>query len=173
MVPAVKPSAEGSSPSRPFNSPLECGFRMLFILEASGGKSADLQRLISYDYLLVHSGDVADGPDSLHPSVPYRGSELLVKREVLSAGLNQMFARELITKTFDTSGILYRATELTSAFVVLLKTRYAGDLRLRSRWVIERFGGMLDAELNSYMSSNVGRWGAEFERLSAIKDLEL
>ncbi|WP_245517167.1 MULTISPECIES: ABC-three component system middle component 2 [unclassified Mesorhizobium] len=172
MVPAMNPHAEGSSPSRPYNSPLECGLRMLFVLEASG-KPADLQRLISYDYLLVHSGDVADGPESLHPSVPYRGSELLVKREVLSAGLNQMFARELIAKTFDTSGILYRATELTSAFVALLKTHYAEDLRQRSIWVIDKFGGMQDAELNSLMSSNVGRWGAEFERLSAIKDLEL
>jgi hypothetical protein len=165
MVPAVKPGAEGSSPSRPFNSPLECGFRMLFVLDASRGKPADLQRLISYDYLLVHSGDVADGPESLHPPVPYRGSELLVKREVLSAGLNQMFARELIAKTFDRTGILYHATELTSAFV--------DDLRLRSKWLIEKFDGMRDAELNSYVSSNVGRWGAEFERLSAIKDLEL
>ena len=173
MVPAVKLGAEGSSPSRPFNSPLECGFRMLFVLDASGRKPADLQRLISYDYLLVHSGDVGDGPESLHPPVPYRGSELLVKREVLSAGLNQMFARELIAKIFDRTGILYHATELTSAFVALLKTRYADDLRLRSKWLIERFDGMLDAELNSYVSSNVGRWGAEFERLSAIKDLEL
>jgi len=169
----VNPEAESSPPSRPFNSPLECGLRMLFVLEASGGKPADLQRLISYDYLMVHSGDVADGPVSLHPSVPYRGSELLVRRELLSAGLNQMFARELIAKTFDMSGILYRATKLTSAFVALLKTRYADDLRHRSIWVVNRFGRMQDAELDSFMSSNVGRWGAEFERLSAIKDLEL
>lgn len=173
MVSVVSPDAEPSTRSRPFNSPLECGLRMLFVLEASGGKPADLQRLISYDYLLVHSGDVADGPTSLHPSVPYRGSELLIKRDILNAGLNQMFARELIAKTFDTSGILYRATELTSAFVALLKSRYADDLRQRSVWVIDKFGTMLDRELDTFMSSNVGRWGAEFERLSAIKDLEL
>ncbi|WP_206072851.1 ABC-three component system middle component 2 [Mesorhizobium temperatum] len=173
MVSVVNPHVEGSRPSRPFNSPMECGLRMLFVLEASSGRPADLQRLISYDYLLVHSGDVAGGPESLHPSVPYRGSELLVKREVLSAGLNQMFARELIAKTFDISGILYVATELTSAFIALLKTRYANDLRQRSTWVIDKFGGMPDAELDSFMSSNVGRWGAEFERLAAIKDLEL
>lgn len=158
---------------RPFNSPLECGLRMLFLLDAAAGKASDLQRLISYDYLLVHSGDVADGPKSLHPSVPFRGTELLVKRELLSAGLNQMFSRELIVKTFDTSGILFSSTKLTSAFVALLKSDYSDALRTRSVWVIQRFGTMDDSNLSTFMADNIGRWGAEFERLTAIKDLEL
>jgi len=38
---------------RPFNSPLECGLRMLFMLNAANGQPADLQRLISYDYPLA------------------------------------------------------------------------------------------------------------------------
>lgn len=158
---------------RPFNSPLECGLRMLFVLDAALGKESDLQRLISYDYLLVHSGDVAHGPESLHPSVPFRGTEWLVKRDLLSAGLNQMFSRELIRKNFKKSGILYCATNLTTAFTGLLKSEYSNALRVRSKWLIKHFGAMEDAELSSFMTANVGRWGAEFERLTAIKDLEL
>jgi len=65
-------------PPRLFNTPLECGFRMLFLLHAAGPKARDLQRLISCDYLLVHSGDASGGPTSLHPAVPFRGSEWLV-----------------------------------------------------------------------------------------------
>jgi hypothetical protein len=147
--------------------------RILFVLDAAAGRPSDLQRLISYDYLLVHSGDVADGPSSLHPSVPFRGTELLIKRDLLNAGLNQMFARELIAKSFDTSGILYRGTGLTSAFIKLLKSNYSNELRTRSKWLVSRFGSMSDAELISFMTDNVGRWGAEFERLAAIRDLEL
>ena len=79
---------------RPFNTPLECGLRMLFVLNAAGERRSDLQRLVSYDYLLVHSGDVDDGPESLHPPVPFRGTEVLVKRGLISAGLNQMFSRD-------------------------------------------------------------------------------
>jgi hypothetical protein len=122
---------------------------------------------------LLHSGDVPNGPSSLHPSVPFRSAELLIKRELLSSGLNQMFSRELLEKTFDLSGILYRATKLTSAFVALLKTDYAKRIRARSEWVIDRFGAMDDAELSAFMTANIGRWGAEFERLTAINDLEL
>jgi ABC-3C biological conflict system middle component len=143
------------------------------MLDAAHERPSDLQRLISYDYLLLHSGDVPDGPTSLHPSVPFRGTEWLVKRELVSAGLNQMFSRELLDKTFDTSGILYRATKLTSAFVSLLKTDYSEALRVRATWVMRRFGAMEDIDLSAFMSANIGRWGAEFEHLSAINDLEL
>ncbi|PZR92613.1 MAG: hypothetical protein DI537_12655 [Stutzerimonas stutzeri] len=158
---------------RPFNSPLECGLRLLFVLNAAGGAPFDLQRLVSYDYLLVHSGDVPGGPPSLHPPVPFRGTELLVRRDLLQLGLNQMFARELLQKTFDTMGITYRATPLTLAFLDLMQTGYADALRERSAWLIARFQHFDDRALQSYMSENIGRWGAEFDRLTAINDLEL
>ncbi|WP_373622197.1 ABC-three component system middle component 2 [Methylobacterium sp. OAE515] len=164
---------ERSQHKRPFNSPLECGLRLLFVLAAAGEHACDLQRLVSYDYLMVHSGDVPGGPKSLHPAVPFRGSELLVKRDVLQVGLNQMFSRELLEKKFDTQGITYRANDLTGAFVGLMKTVYANALRDRAAWVIKRFHVLDDGALKQYMSENIGRWGAEFERLSAIKDLEL
>jgi hypothetical protein len=166
-------SAALSRGVRPFNTPLECGLRLLFVLHAAKEDAADLQRLVSYDYLLVHSGDVASGPDSLHPAVPFRGSELLVKRDLIRAGLNQMFSRELLQKSFSTAGITYRANELTGAFIMLMNSEYATALRLRADWVIRQFGSLHDSELAQFMSENVGRWGAEFERLTAAADLEL
>nr|WP_245454613.1 ABC-three component system middle component 2 [Bradyrhizobium sp. RP6] len=96
-----------------------------------------------------------------------------MKRDVISAGLDEMFSRELLQKTFDASGILYCATELTAAFIALLKTDYATSLRERADWVIKKFGEMQDEELSRFMTNNVGRWGAEFDRLTAVNDLEL
>ena len=165
--------SEFSHQVRPFNTPLECGLRMLFVLNACNDRMADLQRLICYDYLLVHSGDVPGGPASLHPAVPFRGSELLVKRDLVHAGLNEMHSRELLEKLFDETGIAYRASELTDKFLALLKTVYASALRERAAWLSERFGNLEDDELASFMSENIGRWGGEFDRLSALVDLEL
>jgi len=156
-----------------FNTPLECGLRLLFVLNAKQPAKCDLQRLISYDYLLVHSGDVNDSPDSLHPAVPFRGSEWLVKRDVVRAGLDLMFSRELIAKLLDSDGLSYAGNALTKAFVALLKTDYAKELATRAEWVVARFGGMNDRELEDFMTLNIGRWGAEFESLAAIGDLEL
>ena len=160
-------------PARLFNGALEYGLRLLFVLDAANSEQADLQRLISYDYLLVHSGDVEDGPPSLHPAVPFRGSELLVKRDLVRSGLDLMFARELVEKRLTEQGIVYGGSQMTRAFLDLLKTPYAVNLRGRAQWVIERFAHLTDQALNSFMSENIGVWGAEFEHLAALRDLEL
>ena len=158
---------------RPFNSAIEYGLRILFLLEAAGEHGADVQRLVAYDYLLVHSGDVDGGPPSLHPAVPFRGTEMLVKRELINAGLVHLLARELLKKTFDINGISYYSTPLTRAFSELLKSEYAYALRERSKWVVDKFGHKTDVELMEFMSNNVGRWGAEFDRQTALNNLEL
>lgn len=159
--------------ARPFNTPFESGLRLLFALDRARGSSFDLQRLVSYDYLLVHSGDVKDGPASLHPAVPFRGSELLVKRDLVRAGLDSMFSKELLEKKFERTGICFRATALTSAFLKLLTSSYASSLRIRAEWVVTRFADYSDEKLESFMTANIGRWGAEFDRLTIIKELEL
>jgi hypothetical protein len=158
---------------RPFNSALECGLRTLFILNASQNAPMDLQRLIAYDYLLVHSGDIENGPASLHPAVPYRGTELLVKRKMVQAGLNQMIAKELIQIDFTPEGFLYGPTALTGAFINLLKSPYAAELKARAGWLCDYFHEYSDRELDAYITQNIGRWGAEFETLTAIDSLEL
>lgn len=160
-------------PARPFNTPIEAGLRLLFALDEANGEAFDLQRLVSYDYLLVHSGDVEGGPASLHAAVPFRGGELLVKRGLVIAGLDAMFAKELLEKKFEPTGICYRATSLTGAFLKLLVSDYASSLRARSAWVVSHFATYTDKMLEDYMTQNVGRWGAEFDRLTAIKELEL
>ncbi|WP_406868081.1 ABC-three component system middle component 2 [Paraburkholderia fungorum] len=158
---------------RPFNSVLEYGFRTLFVLNAARGHGMDLARLVSYDYLLVHSGDVDAGPASLHPAMPHRGTELLVKRNVIHAGLTQMLGKELIEIDFAPQGFLYRATDMTDAFIKLLKSAYARELVARAEWIVGQFGGYSDQELETFMAQNLGRWGSEFESLTAVDSLEL
>jgi hypothetical protein len=158
---------------RPFNTPLECGLRLLFVLAATAPRGADLQRLISYDYLLVHSGDVPHGPESLHPAVPFRGAEWLVRRDVVARGLDLMFARELVSKKFMPEGILYAGNDLSQSFLRLLNTVYARELAVRASWIAGRFAPLTDDSLTMFMIENVGRWGAEFDRLTALRDLEL
>ena len=161
-----------SSP-RLFNTPLECGFRLLFVLSATRPHAHDLQRLVSYDYLLVHSGDVKSGPPSLHPAVPHRGSEWIIKRDLVDTGLRLVFARDLINKTLSVRGITYSGTDMTKAFVDLMSSGYAEELRRRAAWIVEEFSATTDGELQAFMSERVGQWGAEFERLAALSDFDL
>src|SRR5579862_5090182 len=79
-----------------FNTPLECGLRCAALLLATYPSTCDLQRLVQYEYLLVHSGDVRQGPPSLHPAAPHRSGELLVRRALIERGILFMMSRQVV-----------------------------------------------------------------------------
>lgn len=164
----------------PFNSPVECGVRSLTLLQAVFPKACDLARLVVYDYLLVHSGDVSNEslaeigvasevPESLHPATPNRSGELLVRREMIRAGLELMMKRGLVIPKFGSDGITYAATGLTSAFIAVLESGYTRDLVSRAEWVASAFGGMGDNELATFAISHLRDWGGEFMNESLLR----
>src|SRR4051794_38949553 len=93
-----------------FNSPLEAGTRAVAVLAAAYPRAFDLQRLIAFDHLLVHTGDIG-GPASLHPPVPLRSAELLVRRKLVERALLLMMTRDLIGRQVGSDGIRYIAGE--------------------------------------------------------------
>ena len=167
-----KPDCVGAlSKEITFNSPLECGLRALILLEASGQQNGcDLQRLVFYDYLLVHSGDVPDGPPSVHPPTPLRSGEALVRRQWFERGLLLMLSRELIGRNFSDTGISYASTDITSPFLAYLEEPYTAQLRERAEWVVSQFGEQSDADLVTFFKVNLDRWGGEFIYNEAIEE---
>src|SRR4051812_37088095 len=91
----------------PFNSALETGIRSVGVLVAAYPRAFDLQHLVAFDHLVVHTGDVG-GPSSLHPELPMRSAELLVRRELVERGLLLMMTRDLVEREAEASGIYYR-----------------------------------------------------------------
>ncbi|MFY1959003.1 ABC-three component system middle component 2 [Achromobacter xylosoxidans] len=59
---------------------------MVYLLQALAPYGADLQKLVLLDYAIVYSEDL-DGPSSLHTPIPYRGTELMSRRELIEQGL--------------------------------------------------------------------------------------
>lgn len=156
----------------PFNSPVETGLRMLVLLEAADPAICDLGRLVVYDYLLVHSDDVPDGPKSLHPRTPHRSGEMLVRRQMIMNGLLLMVSRELATVTYGEQGIGYKSTELTGPFLDHLKSGYARELRQRARWVADTFGGYTNETLVEFAMSHLSDWGGELVNESLLRRKE-
>lgn len=153
-----------------FNTPLETGLRSAALLLAAYPSYCDLQRLVQYDYLLVHSGDVDDGPPSLHPATPHRSGELLVRRFLVEQGLDFMSKREVVEKVFTESGIVFIAGEYAFLFIDSLTTSYAKLLRDRAEWVIARFQSLSNLELDTLMRQHWSVWGSEFTREYLIRE---
>lgn len=144
-----------------FNSALETGVRSLVILAANFPNALDLQRLVDFDYLVVHSGDV-DGPESLHPPLPMREGELLVRRKFIESGLSLMMSRGLITRIAGAEGIVYQASDYAKPFVDSLATPYMHLLMERANWIATTFGNMDTTELHKLINSFFDKWTTQF-----------
>lgn len=145
-----------------FNSPLEAGIRAVALLVDAYPKSFDLYRLVAFDYLVVHTGDVG-GPPSLHPQLPLRTTELLVRRKIIESGLLLMMSRGLIERIADKNGIVYSAGEIADTFLSSLTSSYLKELRQCSNWVIRNYGDMNDSEFKLTFSRFFEQWIEEFQ----------
>jgi hypothetical protein len=128
---------------------------------------------VQYDYLLVHSGDVAEGPVSIHPPTPHRSGELLVRRPLIEAGIKLMMSKSIIECEMSPSGIMYFAGEWCLAFLGLLSAEYTLAIKTKAHWVVSRFAGLSDAQLADFMKENRVNWGAEFEFDALLRETEL
>lgn len=154
--------------STPFNSPVEIGLRALAILNESFPVGYSLQRLIIFDYLVVHSDDIPSGPLGLHPQTPHRGGELLVRRSVLEEGLLLYQSRGLLERRYTSQGMFFAATDRSAAFLDALDSGYLEQLRDTAAWLVSEFGALDDDELNDFTGEHIGDWGAEFAMESVL-----
>ena len=146
----------------PFNTPLETGVRALTLLDAVFPSSIDLQHLVDFDYLVVHSGDVG-GPQSLHPPLPFRTGELLVRRGIIERGLLLMISRGLVWRIPSSKGIQYLASENANPFLSALSSNYITKLKERAAWIAERFGNATDEEIRATTRRFFEDWTTQFQ----------
>lgn len=153
-----------------FNSPLEIGLRMLFILDALTPKTYDINTLAIFDYFLLNSSDFPNGPKSLHPSTPHRGAQLIIKPMVLQQGLNLMISKELINIDFTVDGIAYSSNLLTGKFIEFIDNEYSNNLKLRCDWIKSEFFNYDVTKLEIFVKNNIPEWGSEFIYESLIRE---
>lgn len=145
-----------------FNSPLEVGFRVLIILDAFYPRSLDLTYLTWFDHLVINSADFG-GESSLHPKIPFRVGEILVKRNLIKDGLELMMKYRLIHVVNSNNGILYQATDESNFVIDLISSEYGINLKDRSNWLLNTFGEKSFSELKSVIEDKLGKWNVEFQ----------
>lgn len=145
-----------------FNSPLEAGIRAVSILGAAYPQSYDLQRLVAFDYLLVHTGDVG-GPKSLHPPTPMQSAALLVRRKLVEQALLLMMTRELVQREITPDGIKYSAGENAMTFLTSVTSTYLVALKERADWLVEELGSHTDDDFKGVVRRFFDDWVEEFQ----------
>jgi len=147
-----------------FNSPLEAGVRAIALLAAAYPRAFDLQRIVAFDHLLVHTGDIG-GPSSLHPPGPLRSAELLVRRRLVERALLLMMTRELVSRQVGPEGIQYVAGENAVPFLGAVQSDYVRALQERARWLVHHLGAMAEGEFRALLRRFFDQWVEEFQNV--------
>ncbi len=146
-----------------FNSALETGIRSVCILAANRSMQYDLEQLLAFDHLVVHTGDVTDAPPSLHPNVLQRNGELLVRRPLVERGLLLMESKKLVKKLISKDGFYYTATDLATVFIESLTNDYVSELFKRSQWAVSKYKDFGDRFFAEVFNTAFDRWTNEFQ----------
>lgn len=153
-----------------FNGSIEVGLRSLLVLLEAHPRSLDLHRLVILDYLVVHSGDVSNGPPSLHPPSPLRAGEVAFRRTLVEQGLCLMASRGLVSRRVGESGISYVAKDAAPILADAFSSPYVDALRSRAQWAVERAGTLSDAAASELLGQTIDRWRSEFVALPVEDD---
>ncbi len=145
-----------------FNGPVEIGMRAAMVLANAFPDRLDLNRLVILDYIVVHSGDIPDGPPSLHPPMPLRAGEVSVRRGLLENGLHLLAMKGLVARHLDESGISYSAQSEITAFLDALSSGYANAVRDRAEWAVQRLNRLSDSQVRELFEESIGRWRTQF-----------
>ena len=148
---------------RDFNSALETGLRSVCILAVDDTLQYDLQQLLAFDHLIVHSGDVKDAPPSLHPNVLQRNGELLVRRPLVERGLALMESKNLLRKIVSKNGFYYTSTDLAIVFIDSLTNQYCYELYRRAQWAVNKYKDYGDQFFTEIFNTAFNRWSHEFQ----------
>lgn len=146
-----------------FNTPEEVGVRILFILSLCN-KRMSSQRIMYYDYFILHLYDIDSVYDSLHPDNPNHSSEIAVKRDIINRGLKLMISKGLLDIKYTKTGIYYQKNSITDPFLQMFKNGYVDKLKQNISVVNERFDKYSDGQIYKYIDRSIGSWYGEFEK---------
>ncbi|MCT3664246.1 hypothetical protein HZR00_17250 [Elizabethkingia anophelis] len=145
-----------------FNSPAEIGLRCLFLLKEFNDTSLSIDKLIYFDYFLIHAGDISSKQNSIHPKYPFRSSEIVVKREPLNAALKHMISKELIEIEYLKTGFFFKISNIGIKVLDYFESEYASQLKRTSKWIYNNYKDHSEEQLQSFFKKNMKKWGGEF-----------
>lgn len=152
-----------------FNTPLEISLRLLVLLSKSKSTHFDLDRLVIFDYLILHGNDIDKTQKSLHPALPHRGKEVILKRKSIKKGIDILLSRGLISQIHSKDGIYYCSNQNTILFVELLESEYYMRLTENIEFINSKYSHVNTSTLTSLINENIHLLGSEFEYESLVR----
>lgn len=122
------------------------------------------QRIMYYDYFILHLNDIDNMYVSLHPNNPNHSSEIAVRRDTINQGLKLTISKGLLDVKYSKTGIYYQKTNITEPFLQFFSNGYVEQLKNNIIIVNDKFSNYSDEQIYKYINKNIGSWTGEFEK---------
>lgn len=110
------------------NGSLESSLRILYILDKFQELRFNVNEIVLLDYYIIHLHDFEKSSQSIHPPIPNRENELLVRREQVIKGIQFLESRSLIQVNYTKYGIKYSTNKLANFLIKYMESDYAEKL---------------------------------------------
>lgn len=150
---------------RYMDSEIEFGLRALILVSILDDCELSFDKLIIFDYMLTNINDFDTNFGSVHPNTSYRFAKVIIKRQVYKNGLNYCVIKNLIDIKYTSSGILYKATSLTSPFINLIETAYVEKLKRCAIRIGELYGNSKLNDLQQLINKKINEHGIGFHKI--------
>lgn len=151
-----------------FNNPVEISLRILLLLNININNKFNIEKLTYFDYLMIHSGDLDNAPNSILPNSPYRFFEFNVNKEKISQSVEFLWRKGLVNISYNANGIFYQANRLTNLFVKTLHNELCEQLKYTASWVVDNFYEYSESDLNKLFYSKLKSKSIDFSKIGAI-----
>lgn len=112
------------------NSDVEVSLRILMLVDSDfGQESMDIDEILYLDYLVIHMNDFDSSLVSIHPSMPNKEQEVLVRRASIQKAILLLISRDLIAVKYTDDGIKYASNSFTNIFTNYFESEYAKEIK--------------------------------------------
>lgn len=151
-----------------FNNPVEISLRILILLNIDINNEYNIEKLTYFDYLMMHSGDIDNAPDSILPNSPYRFFEFHVNKENISQSVEFLWRKGLVDISYNANGIFYKANRLTDLFVKTIQNELCEQLKHTASWVVDNFYKYSENDLKDLFYSKLKSKSTGFSKIGVI-----
>ena len=130
-----------------FNTSFEISLRILLTLESAPSIWWTADRILTFDFITIYSGDFGIAEENLHGENSFKYSEFTLRRELVKEALKSLVSRQFIDVKTTSDGFVYALGKLGGECCADMENEYAQRYRDLAAIVKESFGDKTDNEI--------------------------
>ena len=116
-------------------------------------KEMSLERITCYDFMTSYLNDYNCKQENLEAISPFEKEEFIIKSEIVTNSLKFLLSYNLISVSYNETGIYYKSNDMSKYFVDLLKSLYKSKIIKQVLWLENNYSNYSDIELENLITN--------------------